>query len=652
MTGAKILVVEDEAIEALDIQRRLSGLGYIVPEIAFSAQEAVEKSETIRPDLVLMDIMLHGGIDGITAAEEIRSRLDIPVIYLTAYSDDDTLQRAKISEPYGYIVKPFNERELYVTIDIALYKHKTEMQLRESERWLATTLKSIGDAVITTDENGLITFMNPVAEQLTGWDLADARQKPLYRVFNIVNMDTGQPVENPVTRVLAQGYIVGLANHTLLITKSGARVPIDDSAAPIKDDRGYVVGVILVFRDVTERAKAERELRESQERYRALAEQLREIDFRKNEFMAVLSHELRNPLASTRNALSILDRASPGGEQARRARNMIERQVTLLSRLVDDLLDIARITQNKVQLKLQRLELNQLLRQTVEDHRLLFEKNGISLQAKLADSPLYLKADKARLAQVVGNLLNNAAKFTGPGGSARVSAETDATGQTAIIRVTDTGIGIEPTLIPRLFQPFMQADVTLNRSRGGIGLGLALSKGLIELHGGSISAHSEGAGKGAEFVISLHLDEAPAHEQQDSAPAENQASRRVLIIEDNVDIADSLCELLEFSSHKVAVAYTGPDGIAKAREFRPEAVLCDIGIPQMDGYAVARAIRSDADLRGVFLVAMTGYAFPEDLKRASDAGFDRHLAKPMDLAQINRMLAELPVTPQVGRKVS
>ncbi len=234
MTGAKILVVEDEAIEALDIQRRLSSLGYVVSEIAFSGQEALEKSERIRPDLVLMDIMLHGGIDGIAAAEEIRSRLDIPVIYLTAYSDDDTLQRAKISEPYGYIVKPFNERELYVTIDIALYKHKMETQLRESERWLATTLKSIGDAVITTDENGLITFMNPVAEQLTGWDLADARQKPLHRVFDIVNVHTGQPAENPVTRVLAQGSIVGLANHTLLITKSGARVPIDDSAAPIK----------------------------------------------------------------------------------------------------------------------------------------------------------------------------------------------------------------------------------------------------------------------------------------------------------------------------------------------------------------------------------------------------------------------------------
>ncbi len=267
MSRARILIVEDEGIEALDLQQRLISLGYSAPDIASTGEEAVKTVEETSPDLVLMDIMLSGEIDGVTAAHQIQARFGTPIIYLTAYADDDTLQRAKITEPYGYIVKPLKERELHITIDMALYKHVMERKLRESEKWLATTLRSIGDAVIATDQNGVITFMNPVAESLTGWKLHESLNKKLTEVFKIINRDTRQPVDDPVSKVILEGNIVGLANHTRLITRSGAEIAIDDSAAPIKDDKENMIGVILVFRDITEREKAEEALRNSKEEW-------------------------------------------------------------------------------------------------------------------------------------------------------------------------------------------------------------------------------------------------------------------------------------------------------------------------------------------------------------------------------------------------
>jgi PAS domain S-box-containing protein len=268
----KILVVEDEGIVAEDIRRSLQNLGYTVSAVVSSGQEAVKKAEEHKPNLVLMDIVLKGEIDGIEAANRIRLCFNIPVIYLTAYTDERTLDRAKVTEPFGYIVKPFEDRELRMTIEMALYKHKTENKLREREEWLSTTLGSIGDAVIATDAHGHIRFMNPVAESLTGWKEGDAAGKSLTEVFNIINEETRKLVESPVTKVLRKGVVVGLANHTLLVARDGAEIPIDDSGAPIRDAKGDIIGVVLVFRDIRERRKAERDLQESERRYRGLYE--------------------------------------------------------------------------------------------------------------------------------------------------------------------------------------------------------------------------------------------------------------------------------------------------------------------------------------------------------------------------------------------
>jgi PAS domain S-box-containing protein len=272
MGETNILVVEDEGIVAEDIRSSLENLGYTVSAVASSGQEAIKKAEEYKPNLVLMDIVLKGEIDGIEAANQIRLCFNIPVIYLTAYAEERTLERAKVTEPFGYIVKPFEDRELRTTIEMALYKHKMENRLREREEWLSTTLGSIGDAVIATDAMGLIKFMNPVAESLTGWKEGEAAGKPLIEVFNIISEETRKLVESPVTKVLRKSLIVGLANHTLLIARDGTEIPIDDSGAPIRDARGDIIGVVLVFRDIRERRKAERDLLESERRYRGLYE--------------------------------------------------------------------------------------------------------------------------------------------------------------------------------------------------------------------------------------------------------------------------------------------------------------------------------------------------------------------------------------------
>jgi len=262
MSEIKILVVEDESIVAMDIKHRAESLGYKVTAITPSGEEALKLVKENPPDLILMDIVLKGKMDGIEAAQRIHDDYDIPVLYLTAYSDEETLKRAKITEPFGYIIKPFEDRELHSSVEIALYKHEMDRKLKESEKWLSTTLESIGDAVIATDKSGNIIFMNPVARKVTGWSQDDAIGKTLLDVFQIINEDTGIPLEDPVTKVLKKDAVIEMTDPALLITKEGTKLPIDDSSAPIRDENGSVLGVALVFRDITERKRAEKEKEE------------------------------------------------------------------------------------------------------------------------------------------------------------------------------------------------------------------------------------------------------------------------------------------------------------------------------------------------------------------------------------------------------
>jgi signal transduction histidine kinase/CheY-like chemotaxis protein len=368
------------------------------------------------------------------------------------------------------------------------------------------------------------------------------------------------------------------------------------------------------------------------------AELARQSDQRKSDFLAVLSHELRNPLAPIVNGLAVLDRAEPGSEPAARARQVIHRQTRHLTNLVDDLLDSTRLSRGKVELHREYFELRDLARITFDDHREIFQQRGVSISLEVAPGPVPMYADPTRIAQVLSNLMQNAAKFTPRGG--RVSVAIHAEDGHALLRVRDTGTGMEPEVVARVFEAFVQGPQDIARQHGGLGLGLALVKGFVELHGGSVSAYSAGVGRGSEFLVKLPL--APMVAASDSGPPRQSKpppSCLILIIEDNIDAGDALAQMLEFSGHRTHVARDGHAGIALARELKPDVILCDVGLPDMDGYEVARLLRADQALSRTRLVALTGYAQPEDKQRVAQAGFDAHLAKPATLEDLSAILA-------------
>jgi signal transduction histidine kinase len=415
----------------------------------------------------------------------------------------------------------------------------------------------------------------------------------------------------------------------------GTRVPILVGIS--RQQEGFAAFAAFII-DLTAEKRAQRAREESEARYRAVAERLEEADRRKNEFLGILSHELRNPLAPIRNALHILSRAGGDSEQSSRAREVIERQIVHLSRLVDDLLDVTRITRGRIQLHRGPLDLAQLVRDTIEDHRAAIEGAGIRLVTHLPRAPVVVEGDPTRLAQILGNLLTNSAKFTPRGGTITVRLEEEAA--EALLQVCDTGEGIDAEMLPRIFEPFSQADRSLARTNGGLGLGLSVVKGLVELHGGAVAASSAGHGAGTEMTV--RLPRAPGQVSLAPRRAAPPAVAHVLVVEDNQDAAEMLRVALEIEGMTVTVAGDGAEGLAAARQLRPGLVICDIGLPgELDGYGVARAIRADHALRDVPLIAVTGYASADDRARAREAGFDRHLAKPASLDDLLRVIASL-----------
>ncbi len=436
--------------------------------------------------------------------------------------------------------------------------------------------------------------------------------------------DQAGDIEN-VGRLL-RGEVSAFTSEMRYIRSDGAIVWVRVNVSRLPGREEDRPRLIATMEDITERKQAEDALRNS--------------DRQKNEFIAVLSHELRNPMAAIRTGLSILEQVPQGGEEARQTTAMVDRQFSHLTRLVDDLLDVTRIVRNKIMLKKERLELNDLLRRVLQDCREGVEAKGLDLRVELDDAPVELWGDRTRISQVFANLLENAIDFTPPGGRIEVKGERDERGRRAVIRVSDTGIGISPEMLSRLFNPFVQADTSLTRSGSGLGLGLALVKGLVELHGGEVGVASPGPGRGSEFTVRIPLG-GEAGQGPAAAPPASAPRRRILLIEDNKDIAQSLGKLLGLLGHEATVALTGSEGLRLARRDHPDVVLCDIGLPDIDGYEVGRRLRSDRSLEGALLVALTGYAQPEDLERASAAGFDRHLAKPIELQVLKKVLAEL-----------
>lgn len=382
------------------------------------------------------------------------------------------------------------------------------------------------------------------------------------------------------------------------------------------------------------------ELTENQQKAQNTMEQLRRSDQNKNQFISMLSHELRNPMASITMGISILGRVPAGSEQSIQAQKIIERQTSHLVRLVDDLLDINRISQNKIILKKEQVDLNYLIQQTVSDYQVQYAAKEVSLQAILPSGPIYCDADPVRMHQVIGILLHNALKFTNAQGKVTIDVQKDEHSQEMIVRVSDTGVGIALETLPQVFEPFVQADTSLDRNEGGLGLGLAIAKGMVELHNGHITVHSEGIGKGTQFTIRLPLM-VTVEEKESEKVAHVPCSRslRVLVIDDIPDIAEILCALLGQMGHEAVAAYSGSEGIEKAKIFKPQVLLCDIGLPAMSGYEVAEHFRSDPELKNIVLIALSGYAQPDDIMKSKAAGFDHHLAKPVDTIVLEELLS-------------
>ena len=684
---------------------------------------------------------------------------------------------------------------LVLLFGIHLLSERSREQLHRHAAWLSTTLRSMGDAVIATDGEGRVTFLNPVAETLTGWAREGAIGKPLEHIFRITNAITGEPAENPVARVLREGVVVGLANHTALTASDGTSRPIDDTAAPIQDDSGRIRGVVLVFHDVSQKYAAEKSIRESRQarhtaevalrqaedtrlvlaaivessddaiigetldgvitswnqaaelilgytaaeivgkpisalmppdhsedmvrilerirrgervghfetqrltkdgrvidvslsispirdadgtvigaskvarditdRKRAEAERERLLaaaeaaraeaesaNRMKDDFLATLSHELRTPLNAIVGWAKILRSGRVDAEDIEEGLSAIDRNSQAQTQIIEDLLDISRIISGNLRLDVQLLSLTDVIEAALAAVLPAANAKEIRIHKVLDSLAGPVSGDAARLQQVVWNLLANAVKFTPKGG--RVQVLLERVNSHVEISVIDTGIGIQPEFLPHVFDRFRQADASTTRRHAGLGLGLAIVKQLVEMHGGSIRAKSPGEGQGATFTLMLPITvvhpERP--EPQKARPKESDATEdacpdgalaglRVLVVDDEPDARQLLRRVLADCQAQVAVASSSAEALAVIGPFRPDVIVCDIGMPEQDGYDLIHRVRANPATKDIPAAALTAFARPEDRKRSLLAGFQTHVAKPVDPAELKAVVASL-----------
>lgn len=555
----------------------------------------------------------------------------LPPIGSFVLDDTSSLARMTLFALLGLtmnVVADLISRKRGALTDALLESMRTQLSneavksLQESEARYRLLFESSRDGIVTVDLSGRIQDANPAYQSMLGYTMDDLRTL----TCGDMTPPRWHDMEEAIVRdrILAQGDSREYEKE--YIRKDGSVFPVSLRAWPVQDAGGKVIGMRAFVRDITDRKRAE--------------EALRVADRRKNEFIATLSHELRNPLAPIRNGLQVLRKTGGQGPSAERAREMMERQAEHLVRLVDDLLEVSRVSHGKIDLRKERLDLGALVNRTVDLEREQAASAGILLRVELPDEPVHVEADPVRLAQIFGNLLGNAVKYTDSGGQIEVAVHRAA--EEAVVSVADTGVGIPKDMLPHVFDLFVQVKRTLGRTKGGLGIGLSLVRSLVELHGGSVEAHSEGEGHGSRFVVRLPLSESiQAHASPpEAAPCTTVPPRRVLVVDDTQDVADSLAQLLEILGARVRVAYSGAHALAACAEFEPELVFLDIGMPQMDGFETARRMRKLPAGRDLALIALTGWGEEETRRRAKDAGFDRHLRKPADLRELERLLME------------
>ena len=656
---SRILVVDDQEENLYLLRALLQGHGHQAT-LARNGAEALSRAGEEAPDLVISDILMPV-MDGFSLCRRWKGADSplryVPFVFYTAtYTEPRDEQLALSLGADRFIVKPAEPVEFLRTITDLLEEHrqgrlqardaipepevqyfreynevlihKLEEKLEQLERANRTLVeKDAFNLAVLDAMAALVAVLGPdgkVAAVNKAWRDFDLRAP----CSELLGLEVGESALDALARDRSAMAEVALElRDALREILRGERsqfeleLPCDEAARwfLLRVERVGAAGAaaVIACSDVTERKRA--------------AEATKEASRRKDEFLAMLGHELRNPLAPIRNASYVLRRTHSDDPRSAKATEIIDRQVSHLARIVDDLLEVSRIARGTLPIQRETIDWRGIVRETTEDYRAGFEVRGLELSVELPEAAVWVRGDRTRLAQVGGNLLANAQKFTDRGGRVVVRLVADEPGGLGSLAVDDTGIGMTPEVIARLFQPFGQGPQSSARTRGGFGMGLALVKGLVDLHQGQIDAASEGPGRGSRFRVRLPLVEAPGVQAEPARPAPTAGGLHVLVIEDNHDTAESLRAMLEMSGLSVQVAYDGPSGLAAARTERPQVVLCDIGLPgAMDGYEVAGAIRADPSLRAVRLVALTGYGEQEDRRRAEQAGFDSHLTKPAD----------------------
>jgi signal transduction histidine kinase/CheY-like chemotaxis protein len=508
---------------------------------------------------------------------------------------------------------------------------------RAEKEWLAALLDSMTEEVYFTDVQQRYSYANPAAMREFGHStISGVPVSDVVSNLQVLRPDgtPRPPEEAPPLRAL-KGEIIRDEEHLVRTPRTGELRHRQVSAAPVRDASGRIIGSISVVRDVTERTRGEAALRESER-------QLREADRHKDEFIAVLAHELRNPLVPIRNGIELLKSARTRPELLESVRPVMERQIAHMVRLIDDLLDVARISAGKIELRRAPVALSALIASAVEATRTALDAARLELSVE-AIPDLTLHVDATRISQVIANILQNASKFTPPGGSVRLSARVEEIdgAQPLVIRIADTGIGIAANQLPRVFDLFAQAGTHMRDHQGGLGIGLAIARRLVELHGGSLGARSGGENAGSEFIITLPTPaRAGLQAPGSSGPKSSLAGLRLLIVDDNPDSADSMAMLAQIEGAQVRVAYSAEQALAAIDANPPEVVLLDIGMPGLNGYEACRRIRAKFGER-ITLIAVSGWGQDSDKQLAAQAGFAAHLTKPAELETLTRTIARL-----------
>jgi signal transduction histidine kinase/CheY-like chemotaxis protein len=668
---SRILVVDDKEENLYLLRALLQGHGHQAI-LARNGAEALSRAGEEPPDLVISDILMPV-MDGFSLCRRWKSAdsplRHVPFVFYTAtYTEPRDEQLALSLGADRFMVKPAEPAEFLQAItgvleehgkgrlqaqdvspepEVQYFREYNEVLIRKLEDKLEQ-LESANRALVEKDSFNLAVLDAMAAlVAVLGADGRVVAVNKAWRTFRcppgtcsaLLGLDVGENAVDALGRDRAVPEVSRRLRDAMLGILRGERSEFEVELPCQDPPRWFLLRVervgaagaaaVVACSDITERKRA--------------AEATMEASRRKDEFLAMLGHELRNPLAPIRNASYVLKRAHSEDPRSARATEIIDRQVTHLARIVDDLLEVSRIARGKLAIQREPTDWADVVRQTAEDHRAGFQARGLELSVQLPDAPVWVRGDRTRLSQVVGNLLANAQKFTDRGGRVAIGLTVDERAGLGSLDVADTGVGMPPEVIARLFQPFEQGPQSSDRARGGFGMGLALVKGLVDLHEGEVQARSEGPGRGSRFRVRLKLIEAPAARAVPARQVPASGGLPVLVIEDNHDTAESLREVLELGGFSVQVAHDGPSGVAAARAQRPQVILCDIGLPgQMDGYEVARAIRADPSLRAVRLIALTGYGQQEDRHRADQAGFDSHVTKPADPRALLGLVAGPP----------